>query len=238
MGGAEATSSGDLRFREYGIILPPGNDEEVWVRCPRCADDRKKKNTKSLHVNRRKGAWNCKHIHCEWKGGLRNGKHHKPKVKAMKSFHRKTPKISDEWVAWCEKRGISKATLTLEHVSSGTHYLSGPGKDCDCIQFPYMLNNKCVNVKYRDREKSFQLEKGGTLVFYRLDSIKEEQPIIITEGEMDALSCVEAGMENVVSVPNGAEATRMEYLEEEREMEKIARLVSEINAYGYNPHTQ
>ena len=28
------------------------------------------------------------------------------------------------------------------------------------------------------------------------------------------------------------------YLESEREMEKIARLVSEINAYGYNPHTQ
>ena len=30
----------------------------------------------------------------------------------------------------------------------------------------------------------------------------------------------------------------LEYLEEEREMEKIARLVSEINVYGYNPHTQ
>jgi acetyl-CoA carboxylase biotin carboxylase subunit len=30
----------------------------------------------------------------------------------------------------------------------------------------------------------------------------------------------------------------VEYLEEEREMEKIARLISEINAYGYNPHTQ
>jgi acetyl/propionyl-CoA carboxylase alpha subunit len=30
----------------------------------------------------------------------------------------------------------------------------------------------------------------------------------------------------------------LEYLEEEREMEKIARLISEINAYGYNPHAQ
>ncbi len=30
----------------------------------------------------------------------------------------------------------------------------------------------------------------------------------------------------------------LDYLESEREMEKIARLVSEINAYGYNPHTQ
>ncbi len=30
----------------------------------------------------------------------------------------------------------------------------------------------------------------------------------------------------------------LDYLEEEREMEKIARLVSEINVYGYNPHTQ
>ena len=30
----------------------------------------------------------------------------------------------------------------------------------------------------------------------------------------------------------------VEYLEEEREMEKIARLISEINAHGYNPHAQ
>ncbi|NIW43279.1 MAG: acetyl-CoA carboxylase biotin carboxylase subunit, partial [Gammaproteobacteria bacterium] len=30
----------------------------------------------------------------------------------------------------------------------------------------------------------------------------------------------------------------LEYLEEEREMEKISRLVAEINAYGYNPHAQ
>jgi acetyl/propionyl-CoA carboxylase alpha subunit len=30
----------------------------------------------------------------------------------------------------------------------------------------------------------------------------------------------------------------VEYLEEEREMEKIARLISEISAYGFNPHAQ
>jgi acetyl-CoA carboxylase biotin carboxylase subunit len=30
----------------------------------------------------------------------------------------------------------------------------------------------------------------------------------------------------------------VEYLEEEREMEKIARLIAEIGAYGYNPHSQ
>jgi acetyl-CoA carboxylase biotin carboxylase subunit len=30
----------------------------------------------------------------------------------------------------------------------------------------------------------------------------------------------------------------VEYLEEQREMEKIARLVAEISAYGFNPHTQ
>jgi acetyl/propionyl-CoA carboxylase alpha subunit len=30
----------------------------------------------------------------------------------------------------------------------------------------------------------------------------------------------------------------VDYLEEEREMEKIARLIAEINAYGYNPHAE
>jgi hypothetical protein len=30
----------------------------------------------------------------------------------------------------------------------------------------------------------------------------------------------------------------VKYQEEEREMEKIARLIAEINAYGFNPHAQ
>jgi pyruvate carboxylase len=30
----------------------------------------------------------------------------------------------------------------------------------------------------------------------------------------------------------------VQYLEEEREMEKIARLIAEISAYGFNPHAQ
>jgi pyruvate carboxylase len=30
----------------------------------------------------------------------------------------------------------------------------------------------------------------------------------------------------------------VDYLEEEREMEKIARLIAEINAHGYNPHAK
>jgi acetyl-CoA carboxylase biotin carboxylase subunit len=30
----------------------------------------------------------------------------------------------------------------------------------------------------------------------------------------------------------------LEYLEEEREVDKVARLIAEINAYGYNPHAQ
>jgi len=30
----------------------------------------------------------------------------------------------------------------------------------------------------------------------------------------------------------------VKYMEEEREMEKIARLIAEISAYGFNPHAQ
>jgi pyruvate carboxylase len=30
----------------------------------------------------------------------------------------------------------------------------------------------------------------------------------------------------------------VEYVEEEKEMGKIARLIAEINAHGYNPHAQ
>ena len=50
------------------------------------------------------------------------------------------------------------------------------------------------------------MSKGGTLSLYRLDRIDASKSIVITEGEIDALTCVECGHPNAVSVPNGAPA--------------------------------
>ena len=53
------------------------------------------------------------------------------------------------------------------------------------------------------------------LIFYNLDAVKDEKVVYVVEGEIDALSLHEAGVYNVVSVPNGASKgnQKLEYLD-------------------------
>ena len=89
------------------------------------------------------------------------------------------------------------------------------GKAENTIQFNYYMGDQLINVKYRDGRKNFKLYKGAEKVFYNINSIVGYEYAIIVEGEMDALSLYEAGIENVVSVPNGAtlNSNNLDYLD-------------------------
>ena len=45
---------------------------------------------------------------------------------------------------------------------------------------------------------------GAEKILYGLDDIVGQSEVIIVEGEMDKLAMMEAGIKNVVSVPDGA----------------------------------
>ena len=77
-------------------------------------------------------------------------------------------------------------------------------KETTAICFNYYRNGELINIKFRAAQKDFRLEKDAELIFYNLDAIKDESSVIIVEGEIDCLSMYEAGIYNVVSVPNGA----------------------------------
>ena len=66
------------------------------------------------------------------------------------------------------------------------------------------MGGDLINIKYRDGRKNFKLFKGAEKVFYNIDSIVGYDTCVIVEGEMDALAFHEAGVTNVISVPNGA----------------------------------
>lgn len=75
------------------------------------------------------------------------------------------------------------------------------------MNFPYFANGKHVNTKHRtigNDPRHYWMEPGAERPFYNLDAIDPTQPLIIVEGEGDALSIHEAGLSNVVSVPGGA----------------------------------
>ncbi len=116
--------------------------------------------------------------------------------------------LSDNTVRWAAERGINRSTLEHAGVGSGTTGMPGLGQ-AEVIAFPYWRNGKAVNVKYRAlSEKAFKQCEGGELRFWNLDPVlkAKSERVYVTEGEMDALALMEAGVpsQEVVSVPNGA----------------------------------
>ena len=201
-------------FSDYGIQIAgrsPNSKGEVYTTCPQCSKFRKKKNDKCLSVNVREGIWYCNH--CGWFGNLKDlGS---PKSKRRKygstvtNVHMEEKNIvpgtlSDEVVKYFEGRGISRETLEKENIYSTEKYIPARKKKVSVVAFPYYFGKKIVNVKYRDGEKNFVQEKNPTRVPYRANNVIQCKKLYITEGEIDALTLSECGIDNVCSMPDGA----------------------------------
>jgi twinkle protein len=75
----------------------------------------------------------------------------------------------------------------------------------NCIAFPYFRDGELVNIKFRALDqKAFAQVRGAERILYGLDDIADVKSAIIVEGELDKLALEEAGIRNVVSVPDGA----------------------------------
>ena len=100
------------------------------------------------------------------------------------------PRVAD----YFSGRGISLATLQTAGVTTK------PG----WIEFNYYAHGELINRKSRNAKKEFRLERNCELIWFNFDALTCNDSIIIVEGEPDALSYIEAGCDNVISVPNGA----------------------------------
>lgn len=77
------------------------------------------------------------------------------------------------------------------------------------IGYPTFRDGKCIVIKWRSlppAEKKFMREPpGAESLLFNGDCLKgNPREAIITEGEIDALTLLQAGFSNVVSIPNGA----------------------------------
>lgn len=117
-------------------------------------------------------------------------------------------------VKWFESRGIRQNTLTKAQISFDEVYFPQIEKKAPAVQFNYFVDGILTNIKSRSQNKDFILNAKSKLVFYNIDSIKGQKEVYVTEGEMDALSLIEAGYEASISVPNGAGANNnMSYVD-------------------------
>ena len=121
-------------------------------------------------------------------------------------------KLSQTTITYFEGRGISNNTLLRFDITESQEWMPKAQKEITTICFNYFRDGELVNIKFRGRDKDFKLSKDSELIFYNLDAIKDETTCYIVEGEIDCLSMHEAGIYNCVSVPNGAEAVKLEYL--------------------------
>ncbi len=109
--------------------------------------------------------------------------------------------LPENVISYFQKRGISEAVLKAESIGYGQSW-----KDKQGIQFPYYKSGVAVNVKHRSHDKDFRQEKDAEKCLYRFDQIAKckGDTLIVTEGEIDTLSFLEAGFDMVSSIPDGA----------------------------------
>lgn len=113
--------------------------------------------------------------------------------------------LTDLAMKLLNERGLDGETLARFGVES----VARPGND-SWIRIPYFQAGVIVNNKYRTLagEKKFNQDSNAKKVFWNRDVISDpslrNEPLIITEGELDALAAIQAGFVRVVSVPDGA----------------------------------
>lgn len=190
-----------MTFADYNIDIKGGKTSgEVQVLCPKCSHTRKKKTQRCLSVNLDKQVWHCNH--CEWSGGLGSEKYEPIKYE-FPTWQNQT-ELPDKVLKWFESRRISAETVLKLNITSQVEFMPQEAKEVSVIAFNYFFGGKLINVKYRDAKKNFKLYKGAELILYNADSLIDAKEVWIVEGEMDCLSLIEAGIDCVVSVPNGA----------------------------------
>ena len=195
-------------LHEYARTLDGGQHKKE---CPQCGKTRKKnKHDKCLSISVESDhmLYNCHH--CGW-----NGRHSMeepkkiPQLQNLDSARMKKInklKLTDEALAFLRSRCISEGVARDAGLFSLKHYINAEQAMVNCIGFPYVAKGEESGAKIRSiKTKGFSCT-NALRSFFNIDNVIAGEVIFIVEGEIDALSLKEVGVDSVVSVPNGAVA--------------------------------
>lgn len=206
---------GDYKIRN-GQIIP--------TYCPICHGG-ESRDRETFAIGMYNGAYNCKRGNCtgtQGNGAGREGTFKQlcnyfgeaafefsalpqsirtTKKTYMKPDPEKLQPLTEEIVTHLSTRGISEQTLKDFKIASD---------EKGNIVFPFYRDGELVFVKYRkpkkhtkeDGPKEWQ-DPNTEPILFGMDNVSFNKPLVICEGEIDALSLYEAGVTNVVSVPCG-----------------------------------
>jgi twinkle protein len=112
-----------------------------------------------------------------------------------------------------ERRSISAETAARFAIYTASRQADGeiiPDGNGNIVVFPFLEHGAVVNEKYRGPGKKFWQRSGGRRTFWNADALDDpalqtgQLSLVITEGELDALTAIECGFPLSVSVPDGA----------------------------------
>ena len=207
------------RFAKHvGIPARKHRGELIFKKCPYCGNFSKDK--EKFSINLETGQFHCFRAKCNAKGnmitlhkdfnfslGSEIDEYLRFKGRFRSFPQRENPTTRPEAVVYMESRGISEKVTESYHITVQRDH-------ANILVFPfYDEKGTLMFVKYRktdfDKEKDKNkewCEKDGTTILFGMDHCNSiNDTLVITEGQIDSLSLVEAGIENAVSVPTGAD---------------------------------
>ena len=206
------------------IIARAKNRNRCKVACPFCEKTRHNPKEHSMSVDLVRGLYHC--FHCGAKGRLKtlatdDARRYTPTVPAAGYVRPDSaalmPRLQVPGPAWMDylthARGIPAGILRRMNICECREWMPQTRQPESCIVFPYMEDGTLVNLKYRTLQKQFKLISGAELIPWNVDALRGKKRAFITEGEMDALTLLAAGYEEVVSVPNGAGGINLDWLD-------------------------
>ena len=189
------------------LVLSLHVPDQARVACPECSHERKKYNEKDLDILAKADGWKYHCFHCDIGGFVPFYKtnHRKAESNVIQMRTLDTTKLKTQHYDFLKSRGISPSIADEMQLFPAEKYFKRLDKVGDAIGFPYFRNGQFISAKYRSIEsKEFTQDEGGAKDFFGIDKIDLTCPVIIVEGEIDALTLLECGLKNVLSVPSGA----------------------------------
>lgn len=131
--------------------------------------------------------------------------------------------------AWLEDRALDPKLAE----ALGFQTVKRDGKNW--LAIPYPEAGEVVNHKYRlTSQKDHRMDQGAPLLLWNADVLKAPEvqsgqaPVVITEGEWDAVAAIQAGHKFTVSVPNGAPSSETSDVETAKRYDWVDRHSEEL----------
>lgn len=206
--------------RQQGIEVKRAGDELHFKTCPYCKPRPTKGNVRTFSINLKTGQFKCLRASCGVSGnmiqlsrdfdfslGIETDEYYRPQKKYRRLKTPEKPYVpKDPAIRYLESRGISEKVAHRFEITVQS-------KNENILVFPFYDERSQLRfVKYRKTDFDPNLDKNKEwcerdckpILFGMKQCNDKFDRLIVTEGQLDSLSVASAGLENVVSVPNGA----------------------------------